>query len=151
MKSSIIVWHYAPLTYRSKIVDSGYLEPSNVGASESELPLLWFLANQTWEPTATKFFSDKDGRMRQLSFADQAGMLGCMSFGLDGDDPRLLNWKAACAAAQIRREMRRSMEAVGKRKGATPSHWFATSQPIPLAELMLEIWGGKWEPGDATP
>lgn len=74
---------------------------------------------------------------------------GCIRFGLLASDLRLLDWKAACAMAGTKREMRRDMERVGKKIGAIPAHWFAIAQSVPLSELTLEVFGeGAWHPAE---
>ena len=46
------VWHYAPWSYLVRMVEFGALRPGNASAT-NEVPMLWFSANQKWEPTAT--------------------------------------------------------------------------------------------------
>lgn len=84
-----ILWHYAPGQYLPDMVSAGRLRTSNVGAP-GEAPLLWFSANQTWEPTATKSVQTRRGLMR-LTFAQQVARSGCIRFGLPSDDCRLLD------------------------------------------------------------
>ena len=105
--------------------------------------MLWFSANQRWEPTATKLYSSKQGQ-RRLTFEEQVRLVGCIRFGLPATDARLLDWKAACAFAGTKRDTRRAMEQAGKRLGANPAHWFAVGQAIPIEELHLQIWCNGW-------
>jgi hypothetical protein len=142
------VFHYAPWAYLPQIVTSGALLPNNAGA-EVEVPLLWFSANQQWEPTAGKTW--KAEGILMMTFRQQLQRAGCIRFGLPAADMRLLCWKDACAVAGIPREARRNLERSGKKRGAEPSHWFAIAQPMPLTELDLEVFGEEaWQPADPS-
>ena len=137
--TTCMVWHYAPWAYLGQIVDSGFIKGSNAGAP-TELPMLWFSANQQWEPTATKMWVSPNGQRVAMSFSQQNQSAGCIRFGLPSDDPRLMNWKDACTKAGTPRADRRGMEAMGKKKGANPAHWFATAVNVPLDELRFQIY-----------
>ena len=141
-----MVWHYAPWAHLSAIVESGALRGSNAGA-DGERPMLWFSANQQWEPTATKMAVDMQGNLAQLTFKQQSEKFGCIRFGLPASDCRLMSWKDSCAMAGTPRETRRTLEKVGKRRGGNPSHWFAVSSEIRLNELHFQVWiDGQWHP-----
>jgi hypothetical protein len=75
-------YHYAPWEYLSKIVATGKLIPSNAGGSSNEAALLWFSANQKWEPTATKVFRSNSGAFRRMKFHEQEVSFGCIRFGI---------------------------------------------------------------------
>jgi len=142
-----MVWHYAPWAHLPAMVESGALRGSNAAAA-GELPMLWFSANQLWEPTATKMVVNHTGALVSLTFKQQAERFGCIRFGLAADDPRLLNWKDACTAASTPLETRQVLEKVGKKKGGNPAHWFGTDATIPLTELHFQVWNEGWH--DAT-
>ncbi|MGE4337828.1 MAG: hypothetical protein AB7E55_17870 [Pigmentiphaga sp.] len=137
-------WHYAPAVYLPKIALSGSLQPSNAGGSETETPLLWFSANQSWEPTATKMIRSLNGAAVQLTRKQQEETLGLVRFGLPANDPRFLTWRAACLEARIGRDERRAMERRGVKLGAEPAHWFAIERAVSLSELHLQVWEGVW-------
>lgn len=140
-----LVHHYAPCAYLPSIHESGVLRPSNAGASQRERPLLWFSANQKWEPTATKMMTDRFGRPTQLTFEQQLARFGCCRFSLPADDPRLLTWAAACKAVGIGFTAKRQLEATGRRRGGNPLHWFATAESIDVADLAFSVFeAGRW-------
>ena len=141
------VWHYAPWAYLPSMVESGALRGSNAGAA-GENPMLWFSANQQWEPTAAKAVRNNAGLITQMTFQQQVTRVGCIRFGLPAADVRLLNWKQACAAANTPKESRRAMEKVGKKQGSNPDHWFATVSGVSLSELHFQVWLNGWK--DAT-
>nr|WP_314570308.1 hypothetical protein [uncultured Pseudomonas sp.] len=122
--------HHLPL-----ILSSGLLLPSNAGA-EHEEPLLWFSRNQVWEKTATKMVS-VGGGIRSLTFNEQLAKWGCVRFSLPADDSRIMNWADACKHAGITRTVRRQLEAVGKKRGGSPSDWCAVAVSIPLSDSSL--------------
>jgi hypothetical protein len=138
-----MLWHYAPWFYLQHMVDSGDLRPSNAGAPDLT-PTLWFSANQNWEPTATKLLPDARGCMVQGTFDQQNELLGCIRFGIDANDPRLLKWKDACTASNTSRIVRKSLEKAGLKMGGNPTHWFATLASVPLSDLLLQVWVGHW-------
>jgi hypothetical protein len=144
----MMVWHYSAWARLPDIVESGELRGSNAWAA-GELPMLWFSANQQWEPTATKLYTSDSGVTVSLTFQQQADNFGCIRFGMAANDMRLLNWKAACTTAGTRRDTRRTLEKIGKKKGGDPSQWFATASAIPLSELHFQVWlNNAWN--DAT-
>ncbi|ETF02425.1 hypothetical protein W822_15610 [Advenella kashmirensis W13003] len=113
--------------------------------------MLWFSSNQAWEPTATKMVRDALGNLKNLTFEEQFKLMGCVRFGLDADDGRLLDWRAACKHARTPRKLREAMERLGARMGAFPGHWFATPVYIPLIAVSYEVWdGNQWLPGSET-
>jgi hypothetical protein len=128
------------------MVETGALRGSNAGAAD-EVAMLWFSANQKWEPTATKVMSTPQGVV-PLTFKQQVEKFGAIRFGLATNDSRLMDWSASCAAAGMSNDERKVLEARGRLKGANPAHWFATAHAIPLAELHFQVWTGRWS--DAT-
>ncbi len=82
--------------------------------------------------------------MFSLSFAQQVEHVGCIRFGMPADDPRLLNWKAACTAAGTPRDVRRALEKVGEKMGGSSAHWFATIATVPINELSFQVWINGW-------
>ena len=103
-----MVWHHAPWAYLPAMVESGALRGSNTHAA-GEAPMLWFSANQQWEPTATKLAANNPNgtNLFVMTFKQQAERFGCIRFGLAADDFCLLNWKDACAFAGTPRKNRR--------------------------------------------
>lgn len=137
------VWHYTVIEYLPKIRGYGMLLPSNASA-EGELPLLWFSANQEWEPTAAKPMRSVTGRLVTPSMREVFEQGRAIRFGLPSDDPRLLCWFAACKYAGTPRRMREAMERVGIQQGGNPKDWYATTDPIPVGDLEMQAYQGKW-------
>ncbi|WP_308874111.1 hypothetical protein [Thiothrix subterranea] len=144
---SAMFFHYAPLSYLPRIVESGLLLPSNAGGANDEIPLLWFSKNQTWKPTATKSQMTPSG-IKRLTFKEQRELFGCIRFGLPRNDKRLIDWRTACKVASISKKERLLMESVGRDQGANPLDWFATVDSIQLTELHFQFLTDSWHDAD---
>lgn len=68
--SDQIAWHYTTGVNFIKIVESGFLLPTDACINLGELPVLWFSLNQHWEPTSRKAMITEDGRFRSLTKFD---------------------------------------------------------------------------------
>ena len=125
-------WHYTTTTFLTKIFESGELRPTN-SAELYPVPLLWFSANQKWEPMAATLFNRSPEHTN------------AMRFGLSADDERLLNWKESCLTFGGNRKYRRKVEKIAKKHGSIPCQWCVTTESIPLAQLHFQIWRlGVW-------
>lgn len=122
------------------ILESGEL----VGRAdcENERPLVWFSLHPLWEPTATKPVWEH-GVLVQLTRSQYKSRAGLARISIPADDPRLMDWRTACKYAGIPTRDRKAMEAVGKKAGGKPEHWFAAPGPIPICGLAVEIMEGK--------
>ncbi|WP_396623199.1 hypothetical protein [Marinobacter sp. W-8] len=141
------IYHYtSQAQHLPQILDSGAL----IGRAdfENEKPLVWFSLNPNWEPTATKPVREH-GVLTQLTPSEYRRRFGMARLSLPADDPRLMDWRAACKYAGIPTRDRKAMEAVGKQAGGNPKHWFAAPGPISLSELKVEILDGKAWRGQA--
>lgn len=143
------VFHYAPAAYLSRILQSGYLRPSNAGAPK-EKPLLWFSTRLDWEPTATKMKWDPQRGLQHMTFAEQVATVGCIRFALPADDERLLNWTKACKLAGTPGHLRQALELSGRLQGSNPANWFAVACEVSLADLRLEVLReSRWQQAEA--
>src|SRR5690606_8416175 len=99
-------WHYATAHYLAEHSAAGARVGPSSGAADDP-PMLWFSANQKWEPTATKAVCDSNGNIRSLTFEQQVKLCGCIRFGISADDARLLKWREACSFAGTPKLLRR--------------------------------------------
>lgn len=129
------------------MVGSGILKRSNAG-SPAENPMLWFSANQMWEPTATKILIGRAGKITRMTQNEQHAVFGCIRFGLPIDDLRLMKWKDACTAAGTPREKRRALEKSGRKQNADPAHWFAASVDVAILGLRFQVLLDTWRDAD---
>ncbi len=134
----LYVFHYTAWSTLGKIVASAVLRPVAVGAP-GERPLVWFSANQRWEPTATKLCSEPGG-LRQMSFKEMAERFGAVRFALPREDPRLMEWVRACRFAGMPDSERKRLEHRGRMLGANPSHWFAIAEEVPIDSLPFQVY-----------
>lgn len=143
-----MVHHYAPCAYLPKILASGVLCPSNADGAE-EIPLLWFSANQKWEPTATKAVGDATGILRVMTLTEQLQLFGCCRFSMTASDGRLMRWIEACRVAGRGLTKRLKMEASGRRMGANPADWFALADSIEVTNTAFSVFDGRvWKAAD---
>lgn len=115
---------------------------------ETERRLVWFSLNPNWEPTATKP-TWEHGALTWQTPHEYHCRFGMARLSLPANDPRLMDWRTACKYAGIPTRDRKAMEAVGKKDGGNPKHWFAVPGPIPVSELEVEILEGKEWRGQA--
>lgn len=141
------IYHYtSQAQHLPLILESGKL----IGRAdlETEKPLVWFSLNTDWEPTATKPIW-QHGVLTQQTPHDYRRRFGMARLSLPANDPRLMDWRAACKYAGIPTRDRKAMEAVGKKAGGNPKHWYAAPGPISVSELKVEILEGKAWRGQA--
>jgi hypothetical protein len=141
--TSTKMYHYAPWAFLRQIVESGELWPSNAYGAGLK-PLLWFSTHSHWEPTATKLLVLSSGERRLLTFDDQRTWFGCIRFGIAANDPQLVPWARASAAAGIPRIEHQLIERIGRSLGGNPNQWFAVDRPLPLAALSFEVLRDRW-------
>lgn len=138
-------WHYTIGERLPAIFESGELRPSDSHIANGEKPILWFSTRPDFEPTATKMGLSVDGSYRGLSVkeTEQEGG-GLFRFGVSID--RVTSWPRIGSLAGIKTKIKKSLEDVGIRKGASPRQWYGSLDPIPIHEMSLE-WlsdGGDW-------
>lgn len=149
VRPDAFLYHYTVWAKLPAIVASGELRPS-AACAPNEKPLLWFSAHPAWEPTATKLLRVGD-RALGISFKEMADRYGAVRFGFPGDDARLLDWRSACRFAGTPSVARKSLEKVGRAKGANPAHWFAVTTALSLQELSFEVWiNDRWHLAEPT-
>lgn len=162
MKFPEALYHYTVGPKLPLIAESGRLLPAKVGAMDSrEKPVLWWSANKTWDPTATKLVSFDGGRtVRRSSLDELRQLFGAYRFRLDTHNPaalhniglKLLPWTRAPMAARIPADDVARMTSVGVQMGATPMDWWGCLEEVPLSlettgMLRLDRLGTQgWEP-----
>lgn len=138
-------WHYTIGERLPAIFESGELRPSDHYIKKGEKPILWFSTNPHFEPTALKGGLSADGSYRGLSVkeTEQEGG-GLFRFGVSLD--RVTSWPRIGSLAGMKTKIKKSLEVVGIRQGASPRQWYGSLDPIPIHEMRLE-WlsdGGDW-------
>lgn len=144
MTAAIIAWHYTTGDKAVLILESGELRPTDCNVPAWEEPVLWFSLRQSWEPTATKGFVDaRTGRRRDATLTEMHRLGGgVVRFGVDA--ARLIRWPALAKAAHMRSATARGLEKSGRSKGAVPSDWLGSLQPVPLADVLhLQQFNGE--------
>ena len=139
------VWHYTIGKYIPAIFESGELRPTDQHIEKGEKPILWFSSNPHFEPTATKAALRYDGSLIGLSVeeTEQLGG-GLFRFGVSID--RVTSWPRIGSIAGMRTKIKKSLEDVGIRKGASPRQWFGSLEAISIFDMTLD-WrndSGEW-------
>lgn len=144
------VYHYTVGSRLGAILASGGLRPSDIDLEPSELAVLWFSRNGTWEETATKLLFDPETRqVRRPELMELHTLLGLFRFALPEDDERLLAWPKIHRAALMSDTMVRTLVRNGRMAGARPEEWLGSLAPVPLKDLLFEVMApqhGGWIP-----
>ncbi len=149
MKIPDALFHYTIGPKLSKVALSGRLLPANIGTPfpDKEKPVLWWSANSSWEPTATKLLTMDGGRTvirPTLEILNRD--FGAYRFRLDTRNPRalhevglkLLPWARMGLAARISADCVARMVAAGLDMGAKPIDWWGCLEAVPTS---LEVSG----------
>ena len=135
MKIETLAWHYTVGNHFLKIMESGYLRPTDIGIEPGEKPILWFSTNQTWDQTACKAVL-KDGKICRISKEETRNLGGGLyRFGMPID--RLHMWPKLVRKARMTPNVQRLLEIEGRKQGANPSEWCGlTSNPIAIDKIF---------------
>jgi hypothetical protein len=142
MNETRTAWHYTVDDRARNILALGLIVPAITGVPENERPCVWFSVHPMWEPTASKaeLFG---GNTRALSF-EEMQELGLWRFGLPVT--ALIGWKKIPKTSRMSRRTVRTLERVGRDKGANPLHWYAALNPVPVADCIVQrLIDGRWQ------
>jgi hypothetical protein len=119
--------------------------PSELYIVKKEKAVLWFSANQQWEPTACKMRRISDGTLERL---DMEGTLreggGLVRFGVDRST--LFHWPRLIKEARIPAKIASGLIRAGKEQGAMHSDWWGSVKPVSVEECAaIEVYDdGVW-------
>lgn len=145
------VWHYTFGHKLGPIYETGGLLPNAPKVAPREKPVLWFSADQAFEPTATKLVQRPGERtLSRLSMQELHDIAGLFRFGISAADPRLVPWSAGLPRrARISGPGVAGMLRAAAEVRAKPTNWFGSFDVIQLDELDFECWtGSDWAPGE---
>ena len=128
------------------IVNDGVIRPGTAMVAEEERPIVWFSANQEWEPTSTKIYRSHDGEAWRLSKEElRVSGNGLVRFGVTRRTARL-DWTAMKRLSGMSRATARDFKVVGRRLGSKPEWWFGTFNPVQRSEWVVidELYEGQW-------
>lgn len=128
------VWHYTTGQNFKQIVMSGVLLPTAKGVKPPERPILWFSADQYWEPTANKGMLGPGGKIRSLTMLEtrQYGG-GLVRFGYDA--AKCLRGEDLCTAARMKPKIWKGLIKVGLEQLADPVNWYGTTDAVVLGDI----------------
>lgn len=143
----MLVWHYTTGQKFPFIVGCGFLLPSGIAASPPEKPILWFSANQYWEQTACKAWSEPGQPLRILSMQETFKLGGgLVRFGCHVK--HLRTGEALRKGARMKSAVWSQLAVQGLREGARPAEWWGRTKRLAIDELAVEVMTDemKWEP-----
>ncbi len=144
-----LLWHYTTWNDFRLIRLDGVIKPTAVHILAGEHPAVWFSANPTWEPTASKGIrfsaSEPFHRASMEEMMKFAG--GLVRIGVSKETVPVA-WKDFRAAAHLTKERFEGLERSGRDSGSNPDEWFATFAPVPRNRwLAVEVFkDGRWLP-----
>ena len=135
-----VVWHYSKGVHLQVIAAHGLLMPADLDVKPPERPILWFSANEYWEPTASPGRVSAGQPLSARETAELCG--GLVRFGCR--TTRLLTGEALRRKARMDRKLWDSLVAVGREQGADPTDWWGTTRPIAIGDLTVEVMNSAW-------
>jgi len=145
-------YHYTLGVKLPEIFASGYLRTSPIKPKYPEKPVVWLSTNATFELSAIKPAATRDGEIHFLGL-DQLQTLGQGLFRfryIETKDNAALPWGLVRTHAHLPTKVRKRLLNRAKECGADPKQWYATLQPISLADTVLQIrdTSGSWRDAD---
>lgn len=143
------LWHYTTTKRLAKIIENRKIKGTSIGVDEKELPAVWLSSNPDFEQAARNETRDRDsdpgriGATREELF--QAGYPP-VRIEINRARVRAHDWESYKKLSGISEETAAALEQTGTEKGADPSEWYASFQPVPLAGgclFPIEIWNGR--------
>lgn len=144
---SEFVWHYTTVRCLGMIRASGFIFPATVRIEPQEKPVVWFSANQEWEPTATKLYVGSDGETRAATRQEMIEADGGLArLGIPPD--QAVPWWKIKKTAKIPNRVWRGLIISAKQDGASAKDWCAVVGSLPLNKISaIEVMdeNGVWE------
>ena len=154
------LYHYTTGHKLAAIAAAGHLIPSPAPARfPDERGVLWFSANEEWEPTATKPIATHPGQAPIRSLPALMAAVGLFRFVWQADtaEPqmmpmkwRMTRWPFIALDANISADERQRMGTAGRMMGAQPTDWYGRVDPLEIDDLGFEVMAadGSWHPAD---
>jgi hypothetical protein len=147
-----LVWHYTYGPTIERILREGCLMPGELPDDRPDIykrekAVVWFSANQDWEPTSVKPAQDvATGEIIELTTrTEHQEFWGCYRIGVD---PKILKpWMRIQKVARIHPLLVRGLEYVGREAGANPDDWWGTVFPVYFYhwKKVQVLSGDQWE------
>ena len=165
----MVVWHYTKGINFVGIVEDGFIAPTTINLEPSELPAVWFSANQDWELTAapagvvglddqtrdlarrgllsqdalTRLMQEGTVKLASLSIDQTHDKLGgAFRFGVDSR--QLLHWTQLIRIARISPRKAMGLANAARVMGSDVALFYGTTQPVPVEECCsVERWDKK--------
>jgi hypothetical protein len=135
---TLFLWHYTTGKNFISILRDRYIMPATAGVPRGEKPIVWFSANEYWEPTASKMLRAPDGSLKNLTMGE-TGMYGkgLVRIGVDRTTAPH-GWDRLRKLSGMSRQISQGLLQAAARNGAKPQEWFGTFDPVP-EELWIAV------------
>lgn len=139
------VWHYTVGVHAKKILAEGVIRPALDAGSRQRQSVTWFSSSPDYEPTARKLWREPGKQERQLSVDECATLAGGL-YRFAVPIGAALKWRACCAAAGIPQSERIALEAMGRKQGGNPAHWYGVLGAVLLEDVAAveRFENGEW-------
>jgi hypothetical protein len=138
-------WHYTIGLHFRSISNDGAIVPATAHVDPPERPIVWFSANQDWEPTAAKGIVVA-GVRRTATFEEtyQVGG-GLVRIGVTPSVAKY-DWHTLQRRGRIPRAVATGLVRAANDMGADPAEWFGTFAPVSRDRWSaVDVWeDGAW-------
>ena len=127
-----ILWHYTVSSRLQRILADGVLKRATTGLRKGERAGVWFTQRADWEPTATKWLRDADGRFRAATMEEMVA-LGFARIGVAPDVART-TWAQHRRFGGLLWPDAEAVERNARQQGSDPEVWRASYRDVPRSQ-----------------
>jgi hypothetical protein len=131
-----VLWHYTVSSRLEGIIADGLLKRGTTGLRAGERAGVWFTLRQDWEPTATRWRRDVDGRVHAATMAEMVS-LGLARIGVAPEVART-TWSQHRRFGGLLFADAEAIERNARQQGSEPDDWRASYKDVPQA-LWLRV------------
>jgi hypothetical protein len=127
----MLYWHYTTGDHFLSIVTDGVIVPATAFIEAHERPIVWFSANQEWEPTAVKLWQNSDGTLCSLTREQtQEKGHGLARFGVP-ETVAPHSWPTLKRLSRMRPKKAKKLAIAALAAGSDPLQWRGSFEPVP--------------------
>ena len=140
-----LLYHYTSLSHLIEIFKTGKLLTSQTEKMlKVKKPGLWFSTNSKWEFSAFKRFNDGKKEFDLNTPEEFEKYIGCARL-ITNLNSLFVTFAKYKHKSKVNPLLWDKMAEIGKSKGADPTEWYATFNPLNINNLDIEVFeGGEW-------